>query len=488
MLAPTVIFPWNANFETGIAKIDEQHQRLVDLLNQLAAQLACGENTQLLSRVFDELIDYTVYHFKTEEDIWNEFLPADDMSEEHQQTHQQFVDEVLKLKLAQDTLSNNEVVDEVISFLTHWLAFHILEADKRMAKIVLFLQQGLSLQAAKERAGAAMNGATRVLIDTVLSMYDAMSARTLQLMREITQRERVEERLRLSKSVIDTTMEAVFITDAQNMVIDTNPAFCQDVGLTHEQIVGMNIKQVKPSLCSQGKTIWHSAAINGHWAGELLGKNNRGEAEPVWLALSVIKNQQGVVSHYVGLLSSMSKLLERQHSLEKIAHHDALTGLLNRHMLDDRLNQAITHSNRTGRCHSVCYLDLDGFKQINDNFGHEAGDEVLRSVAARLNQHLRGEDTVLRLGGDEFVLLLGDLETEEDAHLLLNRLLLDIAEPIQVEGLAVQVTASIGVALYPRDQSSAEQLLQHADQAMYIAKHNGKSRYHIYGEQMSTEY
>ncbi|MFA6972550.1 MAG: bacteriohemerythrin [Gallionella sp.] len=482
MYTSTVIFPWNSNFGTGIAVIDEQHRKLVDLLNNLARNLAFGVDTLELNRVFDELTDYAVYHFKTEEAIWRKYLPADEMSAAHEQVHQDFVTEVLKLKGEQAVLPGAEVVDQIVSFLTHWLAFHILDSDKHMANIVLSLQQGETLQVAKEKASAAMSGATVVLIETVLSMYDSMSSRTLQLMREIAERQRAEERLRLSRSVIDSTLEAVFITDADGLVIDTNPAFCQDVQREHRQIVGTNIRQIKPALFSQKQMeeIWQDAADTGHWAGELLGLNSQGAAEAVWLSLSAVKDRQGVIAHYVGLLSSISQLLKRQHSLEEAAHHDVLTGLPNRRLLHDRLAQAIMRSNRSGRLLVVCYLDLDGFKQVNDTLGHDAGDEVLRIVARQLNQVLRGDDTVARLGGDEFVLLLGDMDSEEDAGLLLNRLLQDIAQPIPIGNTSVLVTASIGVTLYPSDQSTPEQLLKHADEAMYIAKNNGKSRYHVY--------
>jgi diguanylate cyclase (GGDEF)-like protein len=148
--------------------------------------------------------------------------------------------------------------------------------------------------------------------------------------------------------------------------------------------------------------------------------------------------------------------------------------------LQDRFDQAITRSSRGGRSMMVCYLDLDGFKQINDTLGHDAGDDVLRLIAGRISKMLRGEDTVVRLGGDEFILLLGDLESEESAVQLLNRLLQDIARPMAIHGKQVKVSASVGVTFYPRDLSTPELLLKHADEAMLTAKREGKSRCHFY--------
>jgi len=175
----------------------------------------------------------------------------------------------------------------------------------------------------------------------------------------------------------------------------------------------------------------------------------------------------------------MTQLVKRQHILEEEANHDALTGLPNRRVLYDRLSQAVMRSNRSGKLLAVCYLDLDGFKQINDSLGHDAGDDVLRLISGRMSKALRGEDTVVRLGGDEFVLLLGNLDNDVYAEQLLNRLLQDIAQPILLHGVPTGVTVSIGVALYPRTQGTSEQLLKHADEAMLAAKRAGKSRYHF---------
>ena len=482
LISPSDIFPWNENFETGLSVVDEQHRKLVELLNRLASHLAYGADTPELNKVFDELADYAQYHFKTEEGLWKKYLSADELLTAHEKTHHDFLAEVLNLRGQQDTLANEQVIEEVVLFLTHWLAFHILEADKHLAKIVLSVQQGMTLSVAKEKAHLEMSGALRVLIETILSMYDTLSSRTLQLMREIAERQRAEERLSLSKKVLDSALEAIFITDMNGQIIDTNPSFCLAVQLPHEQITGMDIRQVKPALFSQGKAdeIWRAATESGHWAGETVVQNENGEKEGVWLALSAIKDSQGFITHYAGVVSSVTQLVKRQHILEEEANHDALTGLPNRRLLLDRLNQAMMRSNRGGHMLAVCYLDLDGFKQVNDTLGHDAGDDVLRIVASRMSKALRGEDTVVRLGGDEFVLLLGDLDKEESLTHLLNRLLQDIAQPILTHGEPAAVSASIGVTLYPQDHGAPEQLLKHADEAMFAAKKAGKSRYHFF--------
>ncbi len=481
-IAPSDIFPWNENFQTGIAVVDAQHRKLVELLNKLASHLAYGVGIPELNRVFDELADYAQYHFKTEEGVWRKYLSADELSIKHEQTHHDFVAEIVALRGKQGALATEQVIEEVVVFLTHWLAFHILEADKHMAKIVLFVQQGMSLEEAKDKARMEMSGALRVLIETILSMYDTLSTRTLQLMREVTERQRMEERLRLSRKVIESTLEAIFITDASGLIIDSNPAFCQDVLLEHEQLVGKDIRRIKPGLFSHDKTdfIWRTATESGHWAGETVGRDANGEIEGAWLALSSIKDHKGNITHYVGVVSAITQLIRRQHILEVEANHDALTGLPNRRLLQDRLAQAVMRSQRGGKILAVCYLDLDGFKQVNDTLGHDAGDDVLRLIAGRLSKVLRGEDTVVRSGGDEFVLLLGDMESEENVTQVLTRLLQDIVQPMLIYGKPVKLSASIGVTLHPHDQGAPEQLLKHADEAMFAAKREGKSRYHLY--------
>jgi diguanylate cyclase (GGDEF)-like protein/hemerythrin-like metal-binding protein/PAS domain S-box-containing protein len=482
MLANTPIFPWNENFDTGINVIDDQHRKLIDLLNNLASHLAFDAPIPELNRIFDELSDYAAYHFGTEEAIWREYLADDDMYQAHDLTHSEFVNETIKLKACLAQLSGDQVIKEVVSFLTHWLAFHILETDKHMAKIVLAIQQGSSLPDAKAKATAGMSGAARVLIETVLTMYDSLSSRTLDLMREIVERQRVEQNLRLSKKVIDSTLEAIFITDPDCCIIDTNPAFCIEAQRSHDELIGMKLAAVMPNLFNPDRQdeILKLATANSHWAGEIMGRSAKGEMVAIWLTLSVIRNRQGTITHYVGVLSSISQLIERQQSLVAAANHDVLTGLPNRRLLQDRLQQAIARNNRNGRLLAVCFLDLDGFKWVNDNLGHDAGDEVLKEIAGRLSKVVRGEDTIARLGGDEFVLLFGELEQEHALSALLDRLLQDIARPILIQGEPVHVTASIGITLSPDDRGSPDELLHHADTAMYSSKNLGKSQYQFY--------
>ncbi len=199
-----------------------------------------------------------------------------------------------------------------------------------------------------------------------------------------------------------------------------------------------------------------------------------------WLRVSAkpmsFGGENGVISSTV----DVTQLIEREISLERQAHYDALTRLPNRVLLADRMKQAIAHSKRTGETLAVCLMDLDGFKPVNDTLGHKAGDQLLQEIARRLEETIRADDTAARIGGDEFTLLLGGLKSPQQAEQVLQRVLDAIAMPCAIAGQAVRVTASIGVTLFPGDVADGDQLMRHADQAMYKAKEAGKSRYHMF--------
>ena len=214
------IFPWNKNFETGIEIIDEQHKELVNILNRLAAHLANLSDEVTLNEIFDELAEYADYHFKTEEKIWSAHFKNDEWYVEHEHTHESFIDDVLALKHNKNEKALDEVIYQIVSFLSQWLAYHILDTDKRMAKAVLAMESGDSIEEAKTRANDEMNGSMKVLVNTVLSMYDSLSTRTLDLMREKTLRKQAEAALLDSeerwKFVLEGGGENIWDWDIEN--------------------------------------------------------------------------------------------------------------------------------------------------------------------------------------------------------------------------------------------------------------------------------
>lgn len=475
------IFPWNDNFATGIEIIDHQHRKLVELVNLLANHFAYQADLPTLAAIFQQLTDYAAYHFETEERIWLEYFSEDKALINHLTTHQEFVETIAGFQSANRHKDIGQIVEDILSFLSQWLAFHILDSDKRMALAVKGVQAGLSLSEAKSRAELEMSGAMQVLIKTILAMYDSLSNRTINLMKEINRRQELEKKLRLCANVIENTLDGICVTDSRLCIIETNPEFCLSSGCDPISGIGQNLKQHKSGLTDPVlfAAIKQSIHCQGHWSGEVKSHNASGELESEWLTLSAMNNDDGSISNYIAVFSNVSQLLKRQQSLEKAAYHDALTNLPNRMLFADRLALAIVRHERTGLMMAVCYVDLDGFKPINDGYGHAVGDQLLCEIANRHQRVLRENDTVARFGGDEFVILLENMTSQEDCSLLLDRLLTEICQPFAINGQQVSVTASIGIALFPRSASSAEQLIQMADQAMYAAKKAGKSQYYF---------
>jgi len=471
-------FPWNANFETGIPAIDVQHKRLVELINALARHLAFRSSDLTLDQLFRDLDAYIEHHFATEENLLHRHLAGDALIEEHEHTHREFETQMARFRRERTEKPADEIYGEVLAYLSHWLALHILDADKRIAKVILAVQNGAGIDEAKAKADRETAGLTQALIDTVLSMYDALSSRTLELMQEIDERNRAEERLRLAASVYENTLEAVFITDAGKRIVDVNDAFSQFSGYPRRELVGKDLEMLRTDLQDeQSQYRWDTVAKKGHWHGEVKTRNKQGEVLTEWLSLSAIRNREGEIVNYVGLLTSVTQLVQRQHQLEFFAHHDVLTRLPNRLLFTDRLQQAITKAERGHRHCAVCYIDLDAFKAVNDTYGHAAGDKLLIELAVRIRRILRANDTFARLGGDEFVLLMEDLARPEDSHIFLKRVMQEIERPFGIGGHTIRITASIGVDLFSAGAKEASVLLEQADQAMYRVKKSGKSSY-----------
>lgn len=303
------------------------------------------------------------------------------------------------------------------------------------------------------------------------------------LVQDITERKREDEKTRLAASVFSHAREGITITTASGFIVDINDAFTRITGYSREEAIGQNPRMLKSGRQDEAfyEAMWRDLTGPGHWSGEIWNRRKNGEVYAQLLTISAVRDAQGNTQHYVALFSDITGIKEHQSQLEHIAHFDALTNLPNRVLLADRLQQAMLQAQRGQQQLAVAYLDLDGFKAINDQHGHEAGDHVLVTLAQRMRQALREGDTLARLGGDEFVAVLVDLEDAADSLPLLARLLTAAAQPVQLGNLTMQVSASLGVTYYPQSQDiDADQLLRQADQAMYQAKVAGKNRHHIF--------
>lgn len=294
-----------------------------------------------------------------------------------------------------------------------------------------------------------------------------------------------EERLRQAAGVFTFALEGIMITGSNGIIIDVNEAFTRITGYSHAEAVGQN-----PRLLSSGrqdaqfyKAMWSALTEQGHWSGEVWNRRKNGEVYAELLTISAVRSDQGDVQQYIALFSDITAIKRHQSQLEQMAHYDALTALPNRLLLSDRLHQAMALTQRRGDKLAVIYLDLDGFKSVNDQHGHDVGDQLLVAAAKRMKEALRESDTLARIGGDEFVAVLIDLPDASASLPLVNRLLVAAALPLQVGDLSLQVSASLGISIYPRaDDIDADQLLRQADHAMYQAKIAGKNQYSFYVE------
>ena len=312
--------------------------------------------------------------------------------------------------------------------------------------------------------------------------------RRLVTLSDITRRRQAERQLKLTASVFSHTSEGIMICDRHARIVDVNQGFSRITGYSRTEVIGQTPRLLSSNHHPQEffDQMRQTLDSTGQWTGDIWNRHKGGSLYVERLTISVVLDEAGSASHYVCVFSDITSDKLHEQELERIAHFDPLTGLPNRLLLGDRLAQAMAQTQRAGNSLAVCYLDLDGFKPVNDTYGHQAGDLVLIETAQRLKGCLRGGDTVTRLGGDEFVLLL-TVEGQSECETALTRTLEAVAQPMLVGGQKIELSASLGVTLFPADHSEPEVLLEHADKAMYVAKTSGKNRFHIYDSHLESE-
>lgn len=296
-----------------------------------------------------------------------------------------------------------------------------------------------------------------------------------------------ESRLRVHSTVFESIMEGVAVTDADVKIISVNPAFTHITGFKPEEVLGKN-----PNIMKSGRhdeefyrRMWESIIEHGSWSGEVWNRRRNGSIKPEWLNITRVCNDAGATTNYVASFIDTSAIRASQEQLHHLAHHDNLTGLPNRLLLKDRLDQSFKRARREKCQVAVLFLDLDEFKKINDTLGHKVGDEVLKQAARRIQALLRKGDTVARLGGDEFVILLDRLDRAEDASLVARKVLSTLQQPFTIANRELYIGVSIGISIFPQDGEDSDKLVRNADIAMYRAKQLGKNLFQFYTEALS---
>jgi diguanylate cyclase (GGDEF)-like protein/hemerythrin-like metal-binding protein len=377
-LSDIEIFPWSLHFATGVELIDAQHQELVRILNEICSGvLSTKDYDGAIDRLFLELISYTKRHFEREEAFFDQHDLPPQLVDDHKEKHRFLVAEAHRLKdYYENHPQDNNDLEELLTTLALWLTRHILSEDMWLVMVIDCLDNGMSLDEAKQHANQEMEGASGTFGRIMGSKVQAASANVRALRRETDIRRKLEDQL-------------------------------------YEEIEERRLAEKK---------------------------------------------------------------------LEFLAEHDVLTSLPNRRLYDALASAALKVARRNKASNAVLFLDIDGFKGINDTLGHRTGDELLIQISARLSDCVREADVVARVGGDEFAFLLGGDCGHEDAKLVAEKIVKAIARPFLLEERPADLSASVGVALYPEDGVQLDDLLRHADDAMYTAKKGGKNSYRLYSE------
>lgn len=309
-----------------------------------------------------------------------------------------------------------------------------------------------------------------------------------ELRSEIDERVRAEQQLKLFEMVFENALEGISITDPKGNIVAVNPAFTDITGFTPDEVVGRNPRVLKSDRHDDTfyKDMWTSLSENGQWHGEIWNRRKTGESYPEILSISSVRDEGNHVTNYVAVFHDITDMKLKDEQIEHQVYHDALTGLPNRVLAQDRLQVAISHAKRANTNLLVLFLDLDNFKKINDSLGHAVGDQLLQEVARRLQAHYQGGETVARLGGDEFLVVVEDVMDDRMVAEVTDQLFRAFDDPFMVGSHELYVAPSVGVTVYPDDGQDAGTLIKNADMAMYQAKARGKNAYFMFTQEMNA--
>jgi diguanylate cyclase (GGDEF)-like protein/PAS domain S-box-containing protein len=369
-----------------------------------------------------------------------------------------------------------------------WLArMHTDDRDWALRKARSALAQARDTEL--EYRMLTADGRTVWLRDSFSVIQDEGGQVSLQgFLFDITTRKRAEEQLRLAGEVFQSSGEAIVITDGDMRILSVNPAFTTVSGYTADEALGQTPYGLSRGIRSQerDREIWTRVWEQGYWQGEVWDRRRNGDVYPKWLSVSVVRDTNGRPVNYIEIFSDISERKEREERVRHLAHHDFLTDLPNRVLLNDRITQAISLAERNRTQVAVMFLDLDRFKTVNDSLGHTVGDKMLQEVARRLRGSMRSSDTVSRQGGDEFVILIPDMADAADVARAAQKILNAVAHPYSIDGHELATTPSVGISVYPNDGRDVETLLKNADAAMYHAKESGRNNYQFFTPDMNT--
>ncbi|MDR3368985.1 PAS domain S-box protein [Rhodoferax sp.] len=320
----------------------------------------------------------------------------------------------------------------------------------------------------------------------ILPITDAVGQVThyLAVKEDVTERHRVEEQRRLALTVFQSSHDGILVTDVQGTILDVNKAFSDLTGYARDEAIGQSAQLLNSGHHDAGffRRLFETVALREYWQGEIWNRTKAGALSVVLMTISAVRDDAGQLTHYVGVFTDVTERKESEQHLEHLAHHDALTDLPNRSLFRDRLQQALKNSHRDNQSLALLFIDLDRFKEVNDVLGHVAGDQVLVEAAQRITSCVRTSDTVARMGGDEFTVVLQGLESQTAVERVAGKVIEALAAPYSVDLETANLSASIGIAIFPNDAQDLESLTKAADQAMYQAKAKGRNGFTFFAD------
>lgn len=313
------------------------------------------------------------------------------------------------------------------------------------------------------------------------------------IFKDITRRREAEEALRLAATAFET-QEAILIADYKANIVRVNRAFSEITGYSPQEVIGKTPKILQSNRQDKDfyRRMWGALLETGSWQGEIWNRRKNGEIYPEWLSTTAVRNDAGEITHYVATFSDISRRKQAEEELEYLAYYDPLTGLINRHLLNDRIGQLKMGREHSGYFAAALFIDLDHFKNINDSLGHTIGDALLKEMATRLTEALREEDSVARLGGDEFLILLPQISRDSEAavnrtSMVAEKILETTSRSCVIDEHELHVSASIGITLFRGGEITIDDILKRADMAMYRAKEEGRNTYKFFLESMQLQ-
>ncbi|VAX24242.1 diguanylate cyclase/phosphodiesterase (GGDEF & EAL domains) with PAS/PAC sensor(s) [hydrothermal vent metagenome] len=307
--------------------------------------------------------------------------------------------------------------------------------------------------------------------------------------RDITERKQAEEKLKLSAMVFDNASEGVIVTDSAAIIQYVNPSFTQITEYEPKEAIGRNpsiLKSIRHDKAFYDE-MWRCLIKEGEWKGEIWNRKKNGEPYVVRQSINAIKDSDGKTIQYASIFQDITEIKQSADAIEYHAYHDLLTGLPNRLLFVDRLEQVLGRASRDKQRFALLFVDIDDFKKINDNFGHAVGDLLIKGMGTRLTTCVRETDTVCRYAGDEFIMIVENVKSETDIAPIAEKILESLSEPYMHQGKKIFSTVSIGIAIYPADGDSVEELVKNADFAMYNVKEQNKNNYRFFTKELNEE-